>query len=414
MINHKTFTLNNGLQVIVNTDTATPFVAMNTLYKVGSKNENCERTGFAHLFEHLMFGGSKNIADFDGALQIVGGENNAFTNTDITNYYITLPAENIETGFWLESDRMLELDFSQRSLDVQKNVVIEEFKQRYLNTPYGDSNLLLRPLAYKTHPYQWATIGKNIEQIEHATLADVREFFYAHYAPNNAILTFSGNITVEEAERLAHKWYDDIPARNVHCEEIAQEPAQTEKRTQSVERDVPSNAMYKTFHIYNRLHRDYYACDMLSDVLSNGKSARLYTQLVQEKKLFSEINAYITGEDHAGLLTICGNLMPNVSMETAEAAIYEELQKLQNTPLADYELQKVKNKIESHIIFNETTILNKAMNIAKFAQLGNADLINTEISNYQQVNSSDLQRVAREIFRETNDSTLYYYSSNLK
>ncbi|MCL2327171.1 MAG: insulinase family protein [Bacteroidetes bacterium] len=414
MINYKTFTLANGLQCIVNTDTSTPFVAMNTLYKVGSKNENPERTGFAHLFEHLMFGGSKNVADFDGALQKVGGENNAYTNTDITNYYITLPKENIETGFWLESDRMLELDFSQRSLDVQKNVVIEEFKQRYLNRPYGDAHLHLRPLAYKTHPYQWSTIGKNIEQIENATLDDVREFFYAHYAPNNAILTFSGNITVEEVERLAHKWYDDIPARNAQCKKIAQEPLQTEKRTQSIERDVPANAIYKAFHIHNRLHPDYHACDMLSDVLSNGKSARLYTKLVQEKKLFSEINAYITGEDHAGLLIICGNLMPNVSMETAEAAIYEELHKLQTTPLSDYELQKVKNKIEAHIIFSEAAILNKAENLAKFTNLGNTELINTEINNYQRISAGDLQRVAGEIFRENNDSTLYYYSSNLK
>ncbi len=412
MINYQTFTLANGLQCIVNTDTTTPFVAMNILYKVGSKNENPERTGFAHLFEHLMFGGSKHIADFDGALQRVGGENNAFTNTDITNYYITLPKENIETGFWLEADRMLELDFSQHSLDVQKNVVIEEFKQRYLNRPYGDAHLYLRPLAYKIHPYQWATIGKNIEHIENATLNDVREFFYNHYAPNNAILTLSGNISVEEVKTLANKWFASIPVRNIRRNEIAQEPPQTEKRTQSVERDVPGNAIYKAFHIPNRLHPDYYACDMLSDVLSNGKSARLYTQLVQEKKLFSEINAYITGEDHAGLLIICGNLMPNVSMETAENAIYEELQKLQNMPLSDYELQKIKNKIEAHIIFNEAGILNKAMNLAKFAQLGNVELINTEFSNYQSVSSAYLQQIAGEIFRETNDATLYYYAKN--
>lgn len=410
MITYKTFTLDNGLQCVVNTDITTPFVAMNILYKVGSKNENPERTGFAHLFEHLMFGGSKNIADFDAALQIVGGENNAFTNTDITNYYITLPKENIETGFWLESDRMLELDFSQQSLDVQKNVVIEEFKQSYLNRPYGDAHLHLRALAYKVHPYQWATIGKNIEQIENATLDNVREFFYNHYAPNNAILTLSGNISVEEVKVLANKWFAPIPLRTIAKEKVVQEPKQTEKRTQTLERDVPTNALYKAFHIPNRLHPDYYACDMLSDVLSNGKSARLYVQLVQEKKLFSDINAYITGEDHAGLFVVCGNLMPNVSMETAETAIYEELHKLQNEPISDYELQKIKNKIESHIIFNEVGILNKAMNLAKFAQLGNVDLINTEFDNYQRVNALHLQQIAAEIFQPTNDSTLYYYS----
>lgn len=410
MITYKTFTLDNGLQCVVNTDITTPFVAMNILYKVGSKNESPERTGFAHLFEHLMFGGSKNIADFDAALQIVGGENNAFTNTDITNYYITLPKENIEIGFWLESDRMLELDFSQQSLDVQKNVVIEEFKQSYLNRPYGDAHLHLRALAYKVHPYQWATIGKNIEQIENATLDNVREFFYNHYAPNNAILTLSGNISVEEVKVLANKWFAPIPLRTIAKEKIVQEPKQTEKRTQTLERDVPTNALYKAFHIPNRLHPDYYACDMLSDVLSNGKSARLYVQLVQEKKLFSDINAYITGEDHAGLFVVCGNLMPNVSMETAETAIYEELHKLQNEPISDYELQKIKNKIESHIIFNEVGILNKAMNLAKFAQLGNVDLINTEFDNYQRVNALHLQQIAAEIFQPTNDSTLYYYS----
>lgn len=410
MITYKTFTLDNGLQCVVNTDITTPFVAMNILYKVGSKNENPERTGFAHLFEHLMFGGSKNIADFDAALQIVGGENNAFTNTDITNYYITLPKENIETGFWLESDRMLELDFSQQSLDVQKNVVIEEFKQSYLNRPYGDAHLHLRALAYKVHPYQWATIGKNIEQIENATLDNVREFFYNHYAPNNAILTLSGNISVEEVKVLANKWFAPIPLRTIAKEKVVQEPKQTEKRTQTLERDVPTNALYKAFHIPNRLHPDYYACDMLSDVLSNGKSARLYVQLVQEKKLFSDINAYITGEDHAGLFVVCGNLMPNVSMETAETAIYEELHKLQKEPISDYELQKIKNKIESHIIFNEVGILNKAMNLAKFAQLGNVDLINTEFDNYQRVNALHLQQIAAEIFQPTNDSTLYYYS----
>lgn len=414
MITYETFTLHNGLQFIINIDKNTPFVAINTLYDVGSKDESPDKTGFAHLFEHLMFGGSKHIPSFDTPLQKVGGENNAFTNTDITNYYITLPKDNIETGFWLESDRMLELAFSQKNLDTQKSVVIEEFKQRYLNRPYGDTWLLLRPLAYTTHPYMWPTIGKDISHIEQAVMKDVTDFFYRHYAPNNAIISISGNVSVREIKKLAKKWYENIPQRDIIPRNLPKEPEQLSKRTLSVERNVPVDTIYKVFHMCNRLHPDFYTSDIISDILSNGKSARLYTNLVQNQRLFSEINAYITGEIDEGLFVISGNIMPGIRMEQAEQAIYSELEKLTNGFVFDYELQKVTNKIESTIIFSETNVLNKAMNLAKFAHLGDVSYIQKEIENYTKVSSKDTQRVASQLFKEQNDSTLYYYSTQKK
>ncbi len=411
MITFEKFELENGLRFIVNTDTSSPFVALNTLYNVGSKDESESQTGFAHLFEHLMFGGSKNIPSFDTPLQKVGGDNNAFTSTDITNYYITIPKENIETAFWLESDRMLELNFSQKSLDVQKSVVIEEFKQRYLNRPYGDTWLLLRPLAYKTHPYKWATIGKEISHIENATLKDVKNFFYKHYAPNNAIISVSGNITVDEVKKLAHKWYGDIPRREILVRNLPLEATQTKQNVKTVKRDVPSSALYKAFHMCDRNHKDYHASDLLSDVLSNGKSSRLYTQLVQNQKVFSEINAYITGEQEPGLFVISGDVMPNFTLKQANQAVNAELQKITNELISEYELQKVKNKVESTLIFSESDILNKAMSLAKFELIGDAELINTEVGNYLAVTAKDLNRVAKSILQEENESILFYESN---
>ena len=408
MIDIKKFSLDNGLMVVVNEDRTTPFVAFNMLYDVGSKDETPDKTGFAHLFEHLMFGGSVNIPSFDEPLQRVGGENNAFTNTDITNYYITLPKENIETAFWLESDRMLCLDFSQNNLNVQKNVVCEEFRQRYLNKPYGDTWLLLRPLAYKIHPYQWATIGKDIEQIENATLGDVKEFFFKYYAPNNAVLSISGNITFEEVKKLAQKWFGPIERRRVPYRDLPQEPKQTEKQLLTVHRNVPYPSIYKVFKMCKRFDKDYYVTDIISDILSNGKSSRLYKKLVQEKKLFSDINAYITGETDEGLFVFSGNIMSGISVEDAECGIDEEISKIKEGFLFDYELTKVKNKIESTIQFSETNILNKAMNIAKFELFGDADLINSEFLNYSQVQILDIKRVANELFVDENCCTLYY------
>ena len=381
MIQFEKFELKNGLRFYVNIDKTRPFVAVNTLYNVGSRDENPEKTGFAHLFEHLMFGGSKHIPSFDTPLQKVGGENNAFTTTDITNYYITIPSCNLETAFWLESDRMLELAFSQKSLDTQKNVVCEEFKQRYLNRPYGDLWLLARPLAYKVHPYQWATIGKELSHIEQATLKDVKDFFFGHYAPNNAVVAISGNVSLRSVKHLAKKWFGNIPRRDILPRNIQQEPEQTEKRTLTVERNVPASCLFKTYHMCGQGDKDFYTTDLISDILSNGKSARLYQNLVVKQKLFSEINAYITGENDPGLFIITGNLNPSVSMETAEKAIHVELQKIKEGFVFDYELQKVKNKFESTTILDEIDVLSKAKALAYYANMGDVNLINNRLEN---------------------------------
>lgn len=411
MIEIDSFTLDNGLRVAVNQDKSTPFVAFNMLYDVGSKDESADKTGFAHLFEHLMFGGSVNIPNFDEPLQRVGGENNAFTSTDITNYYITVPKENIETAFWLESDRMLSLDFSQKSLDVQKNVVCEEFRQRYLNKPYGDIWLLLRPLVYKVHPYRWATIGKDISHIEGATLGDVKDFFFHHYAPNNAILAISGNITKREVMDLSHQWFDPIERRDVKKRQLPQEPTQVGPHVQTVKRNVPYPSIYKAYRMCRREDKDYHGTDLISDIFSNGKSSRLYQKLVQDKKLFSEINAYITGEVEEGLFVVSGNLMDGVLVEDAEKAIVEEINKVKEGFVFEYELQKVKNKVESTIQFSETNILNKAMSMAKSALLGDVELVNQEVSSYNDVQIMDIKRIANNVFVEDNCSTLYYMTN---
>ncbi len=410
MIQFDKFTLPNGLRVIVHHDNSTPVVAFNMLYNVGARDENPGKTGFAHLFEHLMFEGSKNIPHFDEPLQKAGGENNAFTNNNITNYYITLPKDNLETAFWLESDRMLELALTQEKLEIQKKVVIEEFKQRYLNQPYGDWNLLLRPLAYKKHPYSWPTIGKEISHIENATLQEVTDFFYKYYAPNNAILVVAGNVTTDEIKALAEKWFGDIPNRVVPERNLPIEPKQLEYRLQEVERNVPLNTIYQAYHMCGRTSPDYYATDLISDLLSNGKSARLNQRLVKEKKLFSQINAYITGDDDPGLFLVTGNLNQGVSFDEGKQAIREELEKIINNPPEKNELAKVQNKVEATLIFSELNILNKAMNLAYFELLGNAEMINSEAENYQKVTPEDIQRVARELFAIENCSELLYHA----
>jgi len=408
MISYEKFTLKNGLKLIVNEDKTTPFVVLNILYDVGSKDEEADKTGFAHLFEHLMFGGSVNVPNFDTELQRVGGENNAFTSTDITNYYITLPSQNIETAFWLESDRMLGLDFSQKKLDVQKNVVSEEFRQRYLNKPYGDVWLLLRPLIYKTHPYQWPTIGKEISHIEQATLDYVEQFFYEHYAPNNAIVSISGNISPSKAFRLAKKWFGAIPEREISQRNLPVEEKQTEARHLTVERPVPFDSIYKAFNMCDRRSKDYFTFDLISDILTTGRSSKMYQSLVKEKKLFSEINAFISGEIENGTFIISGNLMKGVGFEQAEKGIVEEIQKLQEGFIFDYDLLKVKNKLESTFHFSETNILNRAMNLAKMELIGDAGLINTELNEYLNVEKHDLKRIANNALIDSNCSTLHY------
>ena len=410
MIKFERFSLDNGLRVIVHNDPSTNIVAFNLLYNVGARDENPERTGFAHLFEHLMFEGSINIPSFDNPLQLVGGENNAFTNNDLTNYYITLPKENLETAFCLESDRMLGLDFSEKKLEIQKNVVIEEFNQRYLNQPYGDVPLLLRPLAYKVHPYQWATIGKNTSHIRNASLIEVEEFFFKHYAPNNAILTIAGNVTKDEIEKLAKKWFGPIKSRDVNKRKLSKEPKQIKRRELTVERNVPFDAIYKTFHMCSKHHKDYYATDLISDLLANGKSSRLYQNLLKEKSLFSDINAYISGDIDEGLFTVTGKLMKGVSMKDAEDAIDEEIQKIINVDISDYEIEKVKNKFESVYHFSQLSALNKAMELAYQELLGDADRINQEIEKYRNVNKAEIKRVSKSLFDRNNASVLYYLS----
>lgn len=412
MINYNQFQLPNGLQVIHHQDTNSNLCVLNILYRVGSKDENPEKTGFAHLFEHLMFGGSVNVAEFDAELQVAGGENNAFTSNDITNYYITLPANNIETAFWLESDRMLSLDFSQKVLDVQKAVVIEEFKERYINQPYGDVWLKLLPLAYKVHPYNWPTIGKDFSHIEQATLDDVKAFFYNFYAPNNAVLVVSGNIDLETTKQLTEKWFGPIPAREINRPNYEQEPEQTEKRVEHVYNDVPLDAIIMGYHICHRLHPDFYASDLLTDILGSGKSARLYNELLKKQKLFSEIDCYQSGDFEPGLIMVEGKLLKGVTHQQAEEAITKVLDELIENGVTENELEKVKNKSETNIRFNDMGVLNKAMKLAYATYYGDTNLANTEVDEYLKVTSEEVQRVAATYLKPTNCSVLYYHAKN--
>lgn len=403
--------LDNGLRLVHAQDTSTQMVALNILYNVGARDENPEHTGFAHLFEHLMFGGSVNIPDYDAPLQLAGGENNAWTNNDITNYYLTVPRQNVETGFWLESDRMLSLDFSERSLEVQRGVVMEEFKQRCLNQPYGDVGHLLRPLAYRVHPYQWPTIGKELSHIANATLEEVKDFFFRFYAPNNAVLAVTGNISFEEAVSLTEKWFGPIPRREVPLRQLPKEPVQTGERRQVVERNVPLDSLFMAYHMCDRADSDYYAFDILSDILSNGRSSRLNQHLVQEKQLFSSIDAYISGTLDAGLFHISGKPAAGVSLEEAEAAVREELNELQSALIQEQELEKVKNKFESTQIFGNINYLNVATNLAWFELNGRAEDMEKEVERYRAVTADRLNAVAQTAFREENGVVLYYKSS---
>lgn len=408
MIQFQKFKLKNNLTVIVHPDKSTPMVCLNILYDVGARDEDENKTGFAHLFEHLMFGGSINIPNYDEPLQIVGGENNAFTTNDLTNYYCTVPAENIETAFWLESDRMLSLAFTDKSLEVQRNVVIEEFKQRYLNQPYGDVWLLLRPLAFKKHPYKWATIGKEIKHIEDATMDDVKSFFKKHYNPSNAILVVAGNVELEQVKQLCEKWFEPIDAGVKPQRQLPEEPEQNEYRSLTVERDVPVNSIYRAYHMCNRRSANYHTVDLLSDILSRGNSSRLYKNLIKDKQLFSDINAYVMGDIDKGLFVISGKVNDGVSIEQAEQGIDEEITKIQTQLISEEELQKCKNKIESTVTYSEMDILNKATNLAISELLGDANLINQEIENYAKVTAEKIQQQAQHILRKENCSTLFY------
>lgn len=408
MIKYEKFELENGLKVIVHQDKSTPIACINILYNVGARDEHPDQTGFAHLFEHLMFGGSVNIPNYDEPLQRVGGENNAFTTNDITNYYLTLPSENLETGFWLESDRMLSLAFSDKSLEVQRSVVIEEFKQRYLNQPYGDVWLLMRPMIYKVHPYQWDTIGKEISHIENAQMQDVKNFFKKFYCPNNAIMVVAGNVEFEEVKALTEKWFAPIPKGPDNKRNLPVEPPQTEARSLVVERDVPAAAIYKAYHMCSRFDKEYYATDLISDILSRGNSSRLHNSLIKEKKMFSDLHAYVMGDFDKGLFIVSGKLSNGVTMAEADKAIDEELEKMKIQLVTVDELQKVKNKMESSHVFGEIEVLNKATNLAVSELLGDANMVNMEVEKYLSVTAEQIREQANSIFRVENCSTLYY------
>lgn len=412
MISFNEFRLENGLRVIVHEDPTVQIAVMNILYDVGSRDEREDKTGFAHLFEHLMFGGSVNIPSYDEPLQRVGGENNAFTNTDITNYYLTVPASNIETGFWLESDRMLSLSFDPKVLEVQRKVVIEEFKQRYLNQPYGDVWLKLRPLAYHVHPYKWATIGKEISHIENATMDDVKEFFFQHYRPNNAILVVAGNVTVDQVKELSQKWFGSIPSGKENVRKLPAEPIQKEKRTLTVEAKVPANALYKSYHMPGRFQTDYYAADLLSDILSRGQSSRMYNQLVKEKEIFTSISSFVMGTLDPGQLIISGRIKDDIKLEDAELEVNTIIQDVIENGVTESELEKVKNQAASTLEFGEVEVMNRAMNLALAALSGDVDLVNKERTMIESVTTADIKRMAGSILKENNSSVMYYRAVN--
>lgn len=409
MLHFHRFQLANGLTVIFHQDKTTPMAVVNTLYDVGARDEDPNRTGFAHLFEHLMFGGSVNIPDFDSPLQRAGGESNAFTSNDITNYYDILPSQNIETALWLESDRMLSLAFSEKSLEVQRSVVIEEFKQRYLNQPYGDVWLEFRPLAYKVHPYQWATIGKEISHIEQATMDQVKHFFGTYYHPSNAILTVGGNFENAQIEDLVQKWYGDIPGKNKPARMLLREPQQNEYRTLSLERKVPTPAFYYAFKMSERKSAGYYLADVLSDEIGKEKSGQLDLQLKKEKGLVLEISAYILGSLDEGLFMVSGKLVPGKSFEELDAALWQVLDGFKSNPISENDLLRLRRKAKTSRAFQEQGLLNRAMNLSFFELLGDAEGINQEETIYNSIKAEDLQSCANELFVPSNCSRLFIH-----
>jgi len=412
MIQFERFTLANGLRVIVHQDLSTPMAVMNVMYDVGARDEAPGKTGFAHLFEHLMFGGSINIPEYDEPLQMAGGENNAYTTNDLTNYYIQLPAQNLETAFWLESDRMLSLAFSEKSLETQRKVVCEEFKEHYLNKPYGDVWHNMRELAYSTHPYRWMTIGKELSHIENATLDDVKAFFFKHYRPVNAVLVVAGNVTTERVRTLAEKWFGDIPAGERYERSLPQEPEQQEARRKTIHAKVPLDAFYKCWHMGSRLEKRYYTADLLTDILSGGGSSRLYQSLVKEQQLFSNIECHHFGSSDAGLVVVEGKLVKGVDIAAAEKAVEAELTRMKEDLVPEHELQKVKNKTESVIAFEDMSVMSRASSLAYYELLGDAAWMDEELVKYAAITPEDIREESRRIFREENSNTIYYLSEN--
>ena len=412
MIQFNRFVLANGLRVLVHEDHSTPMAVVNVMYDVGSRDEDPEKTGFAHLFEHLMFGGSINIPDYDEPLQRAGGENNAYTTNDLTNYYCQLPAENIETAFWLESDRMLSLAFSEKSLEVQRKVVCEEFKEHYINKPYGDIWHKMRALAYKVHPYRWMTIGKELSHVENVKIEDVKKFFFKHYCPSNAIIVVAGKVKTEEIKLLIEKWFGDIPSGEKYNRNLPQEPKQEKAGLLEIKADVPLDAFIKTWHMGGRLDKEYYIADLIGEILGGGASSRMYQSLVKEKQLFSNLDCYHYGTVENGLLTVEGKLVKGVKMADAEKAVTEEIEKIKTESISETELQKVKNKTESVIAFEDMSVMNRANSLAFYELLDDATLMNTELERYNAVTAADILHYSKELFDEKNSNTIHYYSKN--
>lgn len=410
MIKINTHTLANGLQIVHNYDATTKMVALNILYDVGSRDEQIGKTGLAHYLEHLMFGGSANAPDFDTQLQRAGGENNAWTSSDYTNYYDIMPAHNIETAFWLESDRMQSLSLTAKSIETQRQVVIEEFKQRYLNTPYGDIWHIIKETAYQKHPYNWQVIGKSINDIENLTKEEISAFWHKYYTPSNAILSVSGNIEFEKVVSLSEKWFGTIPSGGKPIRNIPTEPTQTAQRIVSVNRNVPQNMIVMTYHTTDRMHPDYYTTDLISDILSNGNSSRFYRNILMNsnRKIFTSIDASISGSIDAGLFIIQGKLHERVTFTQAIESINNELTKLITEPLPTIEIEKWINKIESRELFTNLNYSEKASNIGYCQLLGNAQIINTQIAEYRKITERDIKKVAKEIFRPENCNIIQY------
>ena len=345
--------LDNGLTLLIHEDQSTPFCIVNILYKVGAKDEDEDRTGFAHLFEHLMFGGSKNAPNFDTPLQLAGGQNNAFTNNDFTNYYDVVPGNNLDVALWLEADRMHQLDINENSLEVQRKVVIEEFKENYLNKPYGDTWHLIRELVYEQHSYRWPTIGKNVAHIEEASLTDVRNFYDRYYCPENAVMCVAGAIDLSETVEQVQKYFSGIDEHRTNEAAVnpIKEPEQLKAKLKTVHRDVPQSAIYVVYKMPERNSRDYYISDLLSDYLANGSASALVTSLIKEKRYFTEIDAYISASLETGMFVIEGKISDDISPDIAHQAILDEIHKIQTTPLDDRTIEKLKNKVLTYMNF---------------------------------------------------------------
>ncbi len=412
MIPYKKIVLSNGLRVLIHEDKSTPMAVVNVMYDVGARDEDPNKTGFAHLFEHLMFGGSINIPEYDTPLQIAGGENNAYTTNDLTNYYCQLPAENIETALWLESDRMLSLAFSEKSLDVQRKVVCEEFKEHYINKPYGDIWAKMRDLTYTTHPYKWMTIGKELSHVENATLHDVQSFFKKHYSPINAIVVVAGNIDTNYALELVEKWFGNIPSGEKYQRNLPIEPKQLAAKVLEVKADVPFDAFIKAWHIDSRLEKGYYVADLITDILGGSGSSRLFQKLVKEKQIFSNLDCFHFGSVEKGLIAIEGKLVKGKTFQEAEDAIEEELNLMRENLVGENELEKVKNKTESVIAFEDMALMSRANSLAFYEFLGDAELMKNELEKYQLITSEDILNYSNQIFNHTNSNTLRYYSNN--